>query len=545
MTDVRQARIAPWFGVTGARLPEGRHFAVTWSIPDTFGGMTDALLRRSAAFHRQGGVPVDVLTFDARPDTPEIEIELRRRGVLADGVRITNLYDWLRTHPLPGGSLQLDPEVFTPLDARSADDAGSTDDPAGETLLRGDRVMSRSRVDADGRALQVDHYRVDGTLLLSDRRDTRVRGELGGRTVVLCDAEGRPVRSWRRIRSLYRAWLDALTDGRPSYLIIDSKTIAPFLLDYRRPHVVTAHVVHASHRSSGSEEHPIRRSRREVFEQLDGFDLIVLLSRRQRDDVEQLLGRHDHLSVIPNVRPIPHRSAPVPRDSSRGVVLAALTRRKRVSHAIDAVQAANAAGSATGPAALRVHLDVYGDGESRPALERRITDPAAVRLHGFDPDARRHLSGASFLLLTSHSEGFPLVLVESMAAGCLPIAYDIPYGPADLIRDGRNGFLVPAGDVDGLAGAIHRLQRMSPRRVARMRARAVRTSRRFDEQRVTQAWARALRQAAVRSEARRSDRFPRARSVAARLPLPQPLRAVGARLIAGVDRTRRSHDRTR
>ena len=32
--------------VTRVELPEGRHFAVTWSIPDEFGGMTDAMLRR-------------------------------------------------------------------------------------------------------------------------------------------------------------------------------------------------------------------------------------------------------------------------------------------------------------------------------------------------------------------------------------------------------------------------------------------------------------------------------------------------------------------
>ncbi|KQZ11060.1 hypothetical protein ASD23_02805 [Agromyces sp. Root1464] len=528
--------------MTGVRMPEGRHFALTWSIPDTFGGMTDALLRRSAAFHRIGGATVDVLTFDARPDTPEIELELRRRGVLVDGVRITNLYDWLRTHPLPGGTLRLERDVLTPL--RASDDAG---DGTGalETRLRGDVVMSRSRVDADGRTLQVDHYRADGTLLLSDRRDTRVPGAIGGRSVVLCDADGRPVRSWRGIRPLYRAWLDALTEGRPSHLIIDSKTVAPLLIGYRRPHVVTAHVVHASHRSADSEPHPIRRSRREVFEQLDGFDLVVLLSRRQRDDVERIVGHHDHLTVIPNSRPLPSRATSMdePREPGRGVVLAALTRRKRVSHAIEAVQRANAALGAGGRADPPVHLDVYGDGESRTALERRITDRAAVRLHGFQPDARSRLPGASFLLLTSHSEGFPLVLVEAMAAGCLPIAYDIPYGPADLIRDGRNGFLVPAGDVEALAGAIVRLQRMSPRRVARMRAHAVRTATRFDEGRVTQLWAQAFSQAALRRAAHGSGRFRAIRSIAAKLPLPRPVRAFGARLVVGADRVFRAPGR--
>ncbi|SIO09575.1 glycosyltransferase [Agromyces cerinus] len=517
--------------MTRIALPDGRHFAVTWSIPDAFGGMTDAMLRRSAAFHRVAGVEVDVLTFDARPDTPDVERMLRERGVLAPGVRIVNLYDWLRSHPLPGGSLRHDPETFTPLAAEDAT----------ETRLRGDRVMSRSRLDAEGNTLQTDHYRDDGTLLLSDRHDTRERGVLGGRSVVLCDRDGRPVRSWRRLWTLYRAWLDALTAGESSYLIVDSKTMAPFMRTYRRAHAITAHVVHASHRSGPTEDHPIRRSRREVLEHLDDFDLVAVLSLRQRHDLEQIVGRNDRLVVIPNPRPLaPEGAGPrpsPPRDPARGIVLAALTRRKRVSHAIAAAQAANAR------AGIDVHLDVYGDGESRPALERRITDPAAVELHGFDPDARQHLPDASFLLLTSHSEGFPLVLVEAMAAGCLPIAYDIPYGPADLIRDGRNGFLVPPGDVDGLTDAIVRLQRMSPRRVARMRAAAVRTASRFDEDRVTRIWARELHHAEVRREVRRTGRFGRTRAAASRLPLPRAVRSAGASVVSTIDHVARRFSR--
>ncbi|MGW9629528.1 glycosyltransferase [Agromyces sp. NPDC055520] len=517
------------------RLPEGRHFAVTWSIPDAFGGMTDAMLRRSAAFHRVAGVDVEVLTFDARPDTPGIERELRERGVLAPGVRITNLYDWLRRHPLPGGSLRIEAGTFTPL----------APDEADVTRLRGDVVMSRSRLDADGNALQTDHYRDDGSLLLSDRHDVRERGVIGGRRVVLCDGDGRPVRSWRRIWTLYRAWLDALTAATPSFVIVDSKTMAPFMLTYRRAHVITAHVVHASHRPGRAEDEPIRRSRREALERLEDFDLVAVLSRRQRDDLERIVGRNDHLVVIPNPRPVPQQAGsgtpaprrpvphePAPREHGRGIVLAALTRRKRVSHAIAAVQAANARPG------IAVHLDVYGDGESRAALAKRIHDPGAIELHGFDPEARRHLPGASFLLLTSHSEGFPLVLVEAMAAGCLPIAYDIPYGPADLIRDGRNGFLVPPGDVEGLADAIVRLQRMSRRRVARMRRAAVRTASTFDEQRVTRVWARELRRAAVRREVRRTGRFGRVRAVAARLPLPRPVRAAGVSVVSALDRLR-------
>jgi poly(glycerol-phosphate) alpha-glucosyltransferase len=509
------------------RMPHGRHFAVTWSIPDVYGGMTAAMLARSAAFSRLGGTPVDVLTFDARPDTADVEVRLRERGVVGDGVRLVNLYDWLRVHPLPGGSLRPERDVFTPL--------GDADETVARR--RGDTVMSRTRSDDQGRTLQVDHYRDDGTLVLSDRRDTRRRGVVGGRSVVLCDDEGRPVRSWARIWPLYTAWLDALTGGTPSFMIVDSKTIAPFMVGYRRSHVLTAHVVHASHRSGAGEDHPIRESRRAVFEQLDGFDLVAVLTRRQAADIQQDVGPAPNLVTIPNSRPEPRlaergeREVRASRDPDRGVVLAALTPRKRVSHAIDAVQRARRSAARAGVSAT-LRLDVYGEGESRDALERQAGDDPAVRLHGFDPDARRELATASFLLLTSRSEGSPLVLVEAMAAGCLPIAYDVRYGPSDLIRNGRNGYLVPPGDVDALAAAIVRLRQTPTRHVEAKRRAAMRAAHAFDEERVTRLWARELRRAAVRRRMRRSPRFHRMREFAARSRVAAPARAAVVNLMA-------------
>ncbi|GAA1784838.1 hypothetical protein GCM10009748_18670 [Agromyces lapidis] len=518
-------------------MPRGRHFAVTWSIPDDYGGMTAALLARSSSFARLAGVGVQVLTFDVCPDTPALEARLRERGVLADGVAIVNLYEWLRANPLPGGRLRLDRDAFTPIG----------EDEAHETLHRDDgRVIARVRRDG-GRLLQIDHLREDGSLVLSDRRDTRCRGELGGRSLVLCDAVGRPVRSWRRAWPIYTAWLDALTASSPSYLIVDSKTIAPFMLGYRRSHVITAHVVHASHRAGPGSEHPVRASRREVFEHLEDFDLVALLSRRQAAEVAEISGPHEHLAVIPNARP-PREVLSPPRrpgrDSARrpvgaGIVLASLTSRKRVSDAIRAVTAAQ------GDSAAPLTLDVYGDGEERETLERLSAGTPGVELHGFTPDARRHLAARSFLLLTSRSEGFPLVLVESMAAGCIPIAYDIRYGPADLIRDGRNGLLVPSGDIEALAAAIGSLQRMSPRKVAAMRRAARRSARAFDERRVVAAWARELSRARARRELRRSRRIPRLRAMLQQVPFGAPVRRIGVRARAVVERFARSAPNSR
>jgi poly(glycerol-phosphate) alpha-glucosyltransferase len=165
------------------------------------------------------------------------------------------------------------------------------------------RAEERVRRADDGTVLQVDHYRADGSLLLSDRRDARVRGLLGGRSVVLCDERGFPVRSWTRIHHLYRAWLDALTAKQRSFVIVDSKTSANFMLDYRRPHVITAHVVHNSHLARSDEPlGEVRASRRAVFDRLEAFDIVAVLSERQRRDIVAAHGEHPGLTVIANPR---------------------------------------------------------------------------------------------------------------------------------------------------------------------------------------------------------------------------------------------------
>lgn len=436
------------------QLPPGRQFALTWSIPDDFGGMTSALLHRSRAFVRLGGSEVDVLTFDDRPDYDQVERRLRASGEMIEGMRLLNLWGWFREHGTEPRELR---HPFTPLA------------PTGERVVR--------RLAADGTVLQLDRYRDDGTLFASDRRDVLEPGVAGGRSIVLCDERGEPVRSWGGAWSFYRAWLDQLRRHEPSFLIVDSKTVARFAATYRRKRAVVVHVVHNSHLAGGE----LRASRREVFENLRAFDSVVLLSERQRGDIERGFGRRDNLAVIPNARQRP-RQVPLHRERSAGIVVASVDSRKRVDHAVRALPA-----GAT--------LEVFGDGPKAAELAqlvRRLGLESRVRLHGHTPNARERLRSASFLLLTSRSEGFPLVLVEAMAAGCLPIAYDIDYGPSDLIRHRRNGFLVEPGDIAGLSAAIQTVLTMDERRLVAMRRSARRTAAAFSDEAITRRWAREL-----------------------------------------------------
>lgn len=105
-------------------------------------------------------------------------------------------------------------------------------------------------------------------------------------------------------------------------------------------------------------------------------------------------------------------------------------------------------------------VEVAGEGPERAALEERaralgVAD--AVRFVGHVADPHAFLRERDVFALTSHTEGFANVLAEAMACGRPTVAFDIEFGPNELIRHGETGYLVPDGDLDGFAAHLRAL----------------------------------------------------------------------------------------
>jgi glycosyltransferase involved in cell wall biosynthesis len=142
----------------------------------------------------------------------------------------------------------------------------------------------------------------------------------------------------------------------------------------------------------------------------------------------------------------------------------------------------------------RWRLTILGEGEERGALVAEIERSGLagrVDLPGREADAAGVLRRSDLFVLSSRYEGFPNALCEAMACGLPVIAFDCHSGPAEIIRDGVDGVLVPAGNIDALSTAMARLI-VDPEGRRRMGARATEVSDRFSVERIGSLWERIL-----------------------------------------------------
>lgn len=104
------------------------------------------------------------------------------------------------------------------------------------------------------------------------------------------------------------------------------------------------------------------------------------------------------------------------------------------------------------------HLAMVGSGELEPQLRRLAADLglAGVSFPGFvNQSGLPALYGASdVFVLASQNEPWGLAINEAMCAGLPIVTTDAVGAAADLVRDGVNGAVIPAGDVAALAGAL-------------------------------------------------------------------------------------------
>lgn len=458
-------------------FPDSSIYGLIGGIPETFGGRTSVCLQRANAIAELDERHVEILTLSPKNgvDTEALTERLREEGRIGRRVTIRNVWADLRNaeaHDL----------------ARIAEHSSQsiTIDPT--QLPAYDGSPEAIEVNSAGKTLRADRFRGDGSRYNSYRPGDRHTEK----SSVLFDLRGRPIAQWTEQYELYFAWMDWLIGTEPAIIINDGPPLARYLHEYTRKNVALVQTIHSKHSAD-----PTKRSQRlgwtytPALKNVDRFDLLTVLTESQRSDLASLNYVMDNATVLPNMTTAEPLSGIKPRKPGAGVMLARTTFLKRIDHAINAVHRAQQAG-------VEATFDIYGvPDEAQESLEALIDEldvGETIRLRGFDPRAKKNFEESSFTLLTSEYEGQGLVLLESMAMGCIPIAYDIKYGPADIITHGVNGFLVPPGDVDAIAERISALHSMSETELLQIRKAAIKRAQDFSPEKITKMWGDTLSQ---------------------------------------------------
>ena len=134
-------------------------------------------------------------------------------------------------------------------------------------------------------------------------------------------------------------------------------------------------------------------------------------------------------------------------------------------------------------------LHVYGGyGEEQKSILINIEKmDANILVHEPTSDILEKYKENSILLLTSRYEPFGLVLPEAMSCGLPCVAIDCPYGPAEIITNGVDGFLINNRNSEAFAEKICQLMEDESLR-KRMGQSAIGSSQRYQKDGIMQKW---------------------------------------------------------
>jgi glycosyltransferase involved in cell wall biosynthesis len=282
---------------------------------------------------------------------------------------------------------------------------------------------------------------------------------------------------WLRIRALRKALLDSHPDVVISFMDTTNTQTLLATRNLSVPVVISERTDPAQHRIGAMRSW----ARRVTY---PWADAIVVPSRGVARWSQGNI-RGPRLRVIPNPARYERRSPPSDKPSRERLVvtLGRLSAEKQLDYLLRAFDRC-------GSRHPEWSLQIIGEGPDRHRLEALAADLGIgqrVRFPGVVQDPETVLCNADLFVLTSRYEGFPNALVEAMACGLAVLCFDCPSGPSEIIRQGVDGVLVPAQDLDALADAMDRLMSDETER-RRLGSSAFEVAERFDVERIMSMW---------------------------------------------------------
>lgn len=288
----------------------------------------------------------------------------------------------------------------------------------------------------------IQHLTADGFCFL----DIWYKGEDILDKYYLFNRNSKEVKQFLSPANFHSHWLEEITSNckHKPYLICDKRMFAPVVRDIK----ANVHKIYAIHTNHNHRKNIEFSEINTILNHIRSLEQVVTLTEKQKRDILKEYGDYNNISVIPHS--IPEKPKITEKKDKHLVTLVArLSSTKQIHQAIDSFKLVI-------DEVPNAKLEIFGAGKMRTSLEKQIKDlnlTNHVFLKGFTNDTNRIYQKSIVSLLTSKSEAFAMVLLESMINETPVISYDINYGPSDIITDGLDGFLIKE-DINTLSEKI-------------------------------------------------------------------------------------------
>lgn len=260
------------------------------------------------------------------------------------------------------------------------------------------------------------------------------------------------------IRALVALWRtkrpDLVTTQDPFWVGLIGWLFARFT--FTRLHVQVHTDVLSPHLRRGSRGHINYLIARFVIKRADRLRVV---SRRIKDSLIRMYPA-DHIDVLPIFVDVVAIASAVPADPSaawsqfqpRVLAVGRLESEKCFDRIISAI-------ATLADELPTIGLVIIGSGRLQNALEQHAQAHGVAERVAFlpwRPDVARYYKIADATVIASEFEGYSLVAVEALAAGCPLVMTDVGVA-GELVRDGQTGRVVPVGDQQALVTALGEL----------------------------------------------------------------------------------------
>lgn len=459
------------------------HYVITSTLPEQYGGRTKSLLDRTNKLVEKAGMDYTLITTNYNPYYGEIYDQYYEQENVPSTVKFINIYDFISGRTYKGSKINHTVEE-TDLISHEV-----KKNKVYRYFENGEYVLYKNFDTKDGSLKIVDHIDSYNRIRLC-RKEFNALGQCHRKTnykqgttnkleEIFYDEfenaymnktydgskENKLIRlhlftengilEFKTEKDFFRYAFELIIEDN-STIINDARLLDKPMIEMEGSTITKISLLHSSHLNS-NDLHDIKSSYKYLIDHIADLDYLVTLTHDQKKDLLQLIPNEEKVKVIPHSIEASNLNKSFEKEN-KFVYIGRLAESKQIDHLIEAYHLRKSE-------LASISFEIYGVGPDKERLQKMIEDyhlEEDIFLKGLTDAPEKIFASAKASFLPSQFEGLPLAIMESLNNGCPVVAYDIRYGPNDMINHGKNGLIVEKDNISALSTAMVHVLDLKP-----------------------------------------------------------------------------------